>query len=163
MHSVSLFFLLLPSPSSSFFILRAREKSSTNVNESSDSHEQKFLSFRHGHEVRRTDFPTVVNQDRSMTFFHRTRPSLLHPPFFHTRGFPFFFLFHNPLISSFFFSFLLYICLGGILPSRFLKTFEPEFEAIRGHLAHPPKVHSYSAAAAVSVLSTVLSVFSTSR
>lgn len=98
-----------------------------------------------------------------MTFFHRTRPSLLHPPFFHTRGFSFFFLFHNPLISSFFFSFLLYICLGGILPSRFLKTFEPEFEAIRGHLAHPPKVHSYSAAAAVSVLSTVLSVFSTSR
>lgn len=46
------------------------EESTTNVNESSDSHEQKFLSFRRGHEVRRTDFPTAVNQDRSMTFFH---------------------------------------------------------------------------------------------
>lgn len=54
-----------------FFILfHMGEESTTNVNESSDSHEQKFLSFRRGHEVRRTDFPTAVNQDRSMTFFH---------------------------------------------------------------------------------------------
>lgn len=105
-----------------------------------------------------------------MTFFHRTVPPISSPfllhPFFHARGFSFFFPLPSFTILSYLFPFFLSFIYIYVYISLFdspLQILETLHQSSKPYLVHPPKVHSYSTVPAVSVLSTVLSVFSTSR